>query len=90
MISCMRITIQINDQLLAEVRQLAAKSHETLSAVIEEALRQMLARRKQLAERPSVNLITIPGKGPQPGVDLDNSAALLDLMEYFSGFQPPS
>jgi hypothetical protein len=36
MISCMRTTIQINDQLLAEVRQLAVESNQTLSNVIDE------------------------------------------------------
>ena len=30
-----------------------------------------------------VKLITVSGKGLQPGVDLDDSAALLDLMEQF-------
>lgn len=53
----------------------------TMTAVIEDALRQMLAQQKQLAERPPVYLTTVDGEGLQPGVDLDDSAALLDLME---------
>jgi len=77
----MRTTIRLNDQLLAEIKQLAAQSGQTLTAIIEEALRQMLARRKHLAERSPVQLITVSGHGPQPGVDLDDSAALLDLMD---------
>ena len=79
----MRTTIRIDDQLLIEVKQLAAQSGQTLTAIIEDALRQMLARRKQSAERPLIRLETVSGNGPQPGVDLDDSAALLDLMESF-------
>lgn len=77
----MRTTIRINDQLLAEIKQLAAQTGQTLTSIIEEALRQMLARRQQITERPPVQLLTVSGNGPQPGVDLDDSAALLDLME---------
>jgi len=79
----MRTTVRINDQLLADVKRLAAESNQTLTSIIEEALRQMLARRNQLAERSPVKLVTVPGKGLQSGVDLDDSAALLDLMEQF-------
>jgi hypothetical protein len=77
----MRTTIRIDDQLLAETKQLAAQTGQTLTAIIEDALRQMLARRQQIAERPPVTLITVSGNGPQPGVDLDDSAALVELME---------
>lgn len=79
----MRTTIRINDQLLAEVKQLAARTGQTLTAIIEEALRQMLARQEKMADRPPVELITVSGNGLQPGVDLDDSAALLELMETF-------
>jgi hypothetical protein len=79
----MRTTIRIDDQLLAEARQLAAQTGQSLTAVIEDALREMLARRKQTAKRPWVQLPTVSGNGVLPGVDLDNSAALLDLMDSF-------
>jgi hypothetical protein len=80
----MRTTIRINDQLLAEIKQLAAQTGQTLTSIIEEALRQMLARRQQITERAPIQLLTISGNGPQPGVDLDDSAALLDLTENFN------
>ncbi len=57
----------LDDQLFSEIKQLAAQSGQTLTAVIEEALRQMLARRRQMAERRPVELITVSGQGPQPG-----------------------
>jgi len=76
----MRTTIRIDDEMLGQVKQLAAQNGQTLTATIEDALRQMLARRQEAAERPPVELVTVPGNGPQPGVDLDDSASLLDLM----------
>ncbi len=84
----MRTTIRINDQLLAEVKQLAAQTDQTLTAIIEDALRQMLAQQKQMVERPAEKLITVSGNGPRPGVDLDDSAPLLDLMDNFDRKTP--
>lgn len=78
----MRTTIRIDDEMLGQVKQLAAQNGQTLTATIEDALRQMLARRQEAAERPPVELVTVPGNGPQPGVDLDDSASLLNLMGH--------
>lgn len=75
----MRTTVTIDDQLLIEVKTVAAQSGRTLSAVIEDALRASMLRRAERGSIPS--LPTISGGGLQPGVDLDDSAALLDLME---------
>ena len=77
----MRTTIRLDKQLLVEVKQLAAQTGQTQTAIIEEALRQMLARRQYIVERTPVNLVTVSGNGLQSGVDLDDSAALLDLMD---------
>ena len=77
----MRTTIHLDDQLLARVREVAAKTGRTMTAVIEDALRQSLALKKPRTRREPVRLTTVGGKGPRPGVDLDDSAALLDLME---------
>lgn len=77
----MRTTIRLDDQLLAEAKKLAMETGRTLTAVIEDALRQALAQRGQQPTRRPVQLKTIGGKGLQPGVDLDSSAALLELMD---------
>ncbi|MDX1687074.1 MAG: type II toxin-antitoxin system VapB family antitoxin [Candidatus Promineifilaceae bacterium] len=77
----MRTTIRVDDELLSEAKQVAAKTNRTLTAVIEDALRQHLAQQRELVEREPVQLETVDGNGPLPGVDLDDSAALLDLME---------
>ena len=77
----MRTTIRLDEQLLTETKKYAVATGRSMTAVIEDALRQMLTKQKQLAERPPVYLTTVDGKGLQPGVDLDDSAALLELME---------
>ena len=81
----MRTTIRLDDQLLADVKQIAAKSGRTLTGIIEDALREMLARQQQVAKRPKVRLPTFTGNGLLPGVDLDDSAALTDLMDQSDG-----
>jgi len=79
----MRITIRLDDDLLAEVKLLAARSGKTMTDVIEHALREMLARQQAEDEHELTRLTTVSGYGLQPGVDLDDSAALLSLMEAF-------
>lgn len=77
----MRTTIRLDDQLLAAVKQAAARSGRTLTAVIEDALRQALADTKRSKKSTPARLPTFRGEGLQPGVDLDDSAALLGLMD---------
>lgn len=76
----MRTTIHLNDDLLRQVKQLAIGTGRTMTATIEDALREALARGKQAKHAEPVELLTVGGNGLQPGVDLDDSAALLDLM----------
>lgn len=77
----MRTTIRLDDELLTAVKQLANERGQTMTAVIEDALREVIARREQAGAKTAVALITVGGQGLQPGVDLDDSASLLDLME---------
>ena len=76
----MRTTIHIDDHLLTRVKEIAAKSGKTMTAVIEDALRQSLER-KHAEKRKPVRLTTVGGKGPRKGVDLDDTASILDFME---------
>jgi hypothetical protein len=75
----MRTTIRFDDDLLREIKVVAAQSGRTLTEVIEDAVREAFARRSQAT--PRVELPVVPGGRLLPGVDLDDSAALLDLME---------
>lgn len=78
----MRTTIRLGDALLREAKQEAARSGMTLTAIIEESLRERLARSAARAEpRARVRLTTSGSGGLRPGVDLDDSAALLDVMD---------
>jgi hypothetical protein len=76
----MRTTIRIDDRLLARAKERAARSGRTLNAVVEDALRAALARPDR-PNAPPVELPTQSGSRLLPGVDLDDSAALLERME---------
>ncbi|TMD57458.1 MAG: CopG family transcriptional regulator [Chloroflexi bacterium] len=76
----MRTTIRLNDKLLRELKQHAAKHGRTLTGVIEDALRQFLARAPGSTVVPPYRPLTFKGR-LRAGVNLDDSAALLDLME---------
>ena len=77
----MRTTIRLDDELLASTKQLALQTGRTLTAVIEDALREVLARHQNQKKKDRVRLTTVKGKGLLPGVDLDDAASLVDLME---------
>ena len=73
----MRTTVRLDDRLLAEVKKYAAETGRTLTSVLEDALRESLARRETRVKRRPVRLRTVKGDGLQPGVDLDDAAPLL-------------
>jgi len=77
----MRTTIQLDDQVLKDIKAIASATGRTLGSVIEEALREKLARRRDADVEDPVELPVFKGEGVQPGVDLDDSNSLLDLME---------
>lgn len=77
----MRTTINLDDQLLKQAKAQAAASGVTLGRLIENALRESLVRRETLEKRGRVRLITMQGTGTRPGIDLDNSQSLLEIME---------
>jgi hypothetical protein len=81
----MRTTIRLDKQLLTEAKKLAAENGTTLTAIIEDSLRERLARRAIPQRRKRFRLITFGRGGLRPGVDLDNSASLLDRMEGIDG-----
>jgi hypothetical protein len=77
----MRTTIQLEDTLLHEVQAFAAETGKSITDVIEDALRRALAQRRPTAPNGRVQLKTHGRGGLQPGVDLDHTAQLLDLMD---------
>lgn len=77
----MRTTIRLDDDLLARAKRLALRAGRTLTAVIEDALRAALARGNPHGHGQRVQLPTFRGGGLLPGVDLDDTAALLEVMD---------
>lgn len=77
----MRTTVRLNDRLLRSAKEYAARHGRTLTAVLEDALRQFLTRSERPEGAPSFEPVTFKGNGVRHGVDLDDSAALWDLTE---------
>ncbi len=78
----MRTTIRLDDQLLKSAKQLAHDTGKSLTAVIEDALRQTLSRRTTSKRiRKPLKLTTVSGHGVRHGVDLNDSATLLAFMK---------
>jgi hypothetical protein len=83
MLLCVRTTLNIEDGLLGEAKRLAARRGTTLTAVLEDALRGEVLRADDTPSRLPAELPAFgdPTAGLLPGVDLDDTAALLELMD---------
>lgn len=79
MLICMRTTLQLDDELMVQAKIIATRTGRTLSQVIEDAVRQALASRAEPPRRRA-SVPTSPGR-PMPGVNLDDNAGLLDVMD---------
>lgn len=66
MVTHIKTTVDIADDLLLRARKAAAASHTTLRSLIEEGLREVLARKAESANRPAIKPVTFRGKGLQP------------------------
>jgi len=78
----MRTTVRLDDALLEQARREAARRRKTLTALIEQGLRQILAQSRRPRRKKRISLpISRNGGGTLPGVDLNNNSALLDVME---------
>ena len=77
----MRTTIRLDDRLLDEAKRLAVERGTTLTAIIEESLRERLARSRAVPSGRRTRLTTTGEGGVLPGIDLDDSASPLDMMD---------
>jgi hypothetical protein len=78
----MRTTVRLDDALLDRARREAERRGETLTSLIERGLRLVLAKPEKRSKRHHVEIpVCREGGGTLPGVDLDDSAALLDIIE---------
>ncbi|HEX2162482.1 MAG TPA: ribbon-helix-helix protein, CopG family [Thermoanaerobaculia bacterium] len=77
----MRTTLNMDDELMRQTKQRAIERGVTLTALIEEALREHLRREGERAQAVwRLRLVTVGG-APRPGVDLDDRDALYERME---------
>jgi hypothetical protein len=78
----MRTTVRLDDALLDLARQEATRRGVTLTSLIEQGLRLVLRRPLRRSDRPRVSLPQCrAGGGVLPGIDLDDSTAVLDRLE---------
>jgi len=73
----MRTTINIDEHLLKEARQVSLRTNRSVSEIIEEGVRIYLKQGKRKGTASEISLVTFGERGPLPGVDLDDSATLL-------------
>ncbi|MEO7804706.1 MAG: DUF2191 domain-containing protein [Actinomycetota bacterium] len=77
----MRTTVNLGDDLLRQARILAARTGRTVTSLLDEGLRRVIAANEE-GRRAPTPLPTHTGRGGlQPGVDLDRNDALRDLMD---------
>ena len=77
----MRTTITIDDALLAEAKRRAAERGQTLGELVEDHLREGLAR-AATPTRPLEEIPVFHGRGGvKPGVEVTSNASLLEAME---------
>ena len=82
MLICMRTTVDLNDDILTELKRIAAETRKPLKKVMEDALRSELERRKTSSTRNNTpKVVTYHGNGLRPGINLDSTGELLDYMD---------
>lgn len=76
--SSMRTTVRLDEGLLAKAKQEAHKRGETLTSLTEQGLR--LAIGSHARARATLPVSKATG-GVRPGIDLDDTTALLDQLD---------
>ena len=81
MLRHMRTTLNIDDDLINRVKEMAARTGRTITAVVEDALAKEVAG--DAAGRVSFTLRWTPVEGvAAPGVDLSDRDAIYEKMEH--------
>ncbi|MEP6649775.1 MAG: ribbon-helix-helix domain-containing protein [Lapillicoccus sp.] len=77
----MRTTVTINDDLLRELKALAAREDRTIGSVLEDAIRQLLDQPRPAAQKRIPLPIYEPRvPGLRPGVDLFDREGLAEIL----------
>ena len=76
----MRTTVDIQDEVLARAKRVAAEQRRRLSDVVNDALVEALARTDRVAERSKpYRVLTCGHPGQTPEFDVSDNGALYDL-----------
>jgi len=80
MLICMRTTLNLDDKLMRLVKKQAAESGRTVTAVIEEALREAVTKPPRAKGKFNLQWVSVRGR-LLPGVDLADRDSLYERME---------
>ena len=81
----MRITVNLPDDLVLQAKKAALEADTTLVEIIANALREALLKGRRKQPRRKIKLTTYGEGGTFPGVNLDDTSAVLDLMDGLDG-----
>lgn len=87
----MRTTVDVDDHVLAGAKVVAARSHRSLGAVMEDALRLSLAT--SASNAPGRRRVELPAHGTsglQPGIDLEDEEQVAAVLDDDSLFRSDS
>ncbi len=77
----MRITVRLDEELLAEARRYAGRTGRTLTSLIDEGLREVLARGERRVPAKRVELITGGEGGLRSRIRSDRLTEVLDQLD---------
>lgn len=86
MLTHMRTTLRLSDDVFRAYKQRAAKRGTTFAAEVEAALRADLLARADNGGRDRVKLPIVDGRGQRPTVDLSDNSAVLDMLDADVGY----
>lgn len=82
MVSCMKTTVELPDELLVRAKKHAAETRTTLRVLIERGLRHELAGRRRSPSHALLRKIrwVVAAGGLPPGVDVSDRSSLVTWM----------
>jgi len=78
MVFHMKTTLMISDATMREIKREAARRHQTMSALVESALRNMVSPQPERAPLPPLPAFSSGGHR----VNISNRDALYDVMDH--------
>ena len=76
-----KVMISLPRELARRAKKAAVNAVRTLAEIVKSALQRTLTRRRRKKTKRKFKVITYGSGGLYPGVDLDNTSSLLDIME---------